>query len=75
MLYLQYECRCDAEGCEVIATSAWQLCRFPALWDRYVLHVDEVPWWPVLPKGWTLHGIAAYCPKHLVTVTVEDVDA
>ena len=74
MLYLRYEQRCDAEGCEVIAMSAWSLCRFPALWDRYVPNWDAVGW-PVLPKGWTLHGIAAYCPKHLVTVTVEDGDA
>ena len=73
MLYLSYEHRCDADGCDATVTSALTMCPFPAFWDRYMPHWDAVAR-PILPKGWTLQGIAAYCPKHTVTITVETVE-
>ena len=64
MLYLRYEHRCDADGCDAVMTGTWQRCQFP---DGYQ------PQWereagPILPKGWRRHGVAVYCPRHTVTV-------
>mgnify|MGYP001608423994 CR=1 FL=1 len=73
MLFLRYEYRCDAEGCDVRLMSEAYMCPFPAFWDRYVPNWDAVAR-PVLPKGWTMQGVAAYCPKHTVTVKVETVE-